>query len=519
MIIPKQISRIFGIIILLQGIFFLGAFDGFGQTDDFLRIDSVSVLPGEDGHVVIGWTLETGMINGNIKIFRARPLTNPDELLVFDEVGVVSGLQPTGTFEDNGAESNIRQEFYYVAAFDDDGYSIVQSHAHGINFLWLPEADFCSGDIRQLWTNYAVKKHTGNQDTLEVPFDSLRVQYSSDGISFETIETFEQPPTSDELQEYSFEGLEPGQHFFRIQSFNSENGYTSTSNVRPFGYNPPQLEYFVIDFVDVVENQEIQVSFSGTGDTDDFYYEVDRSTEAGTGYETVAGMLPPEVFTDFPDIQSGPWFYRVKAWLKDWACELPGYETEGVFSSIFLEVGPGNKSRSFDFSWSHFYPADLQFLYRLMVMTEKGDWELVPGVVDTEMQSFVFDAPSDMAGKFVFKIEGYEQEQPLRTISSNYVTIEVEPVVFIPNALRPDSQNPDNTVFKPVFQGFTPEGYELYIFNRWGQQLFSSTSPELGWDGSYDGRTLSPGVYTYQVRYQVPGGKGYEKSGVVNLVY
>jgi gliding motility-associated-like protein len=135
------------------------------------------------------------------------------------------------------------------------------------------------------------------------------------------------------------------------------------------------------------------------------------------------------------------------------------------------------------------------------------------------MQSFVFDAPSDMAGKFVFKIEGYEQEQPLRTISSNYVTIEVEPVVFIPNALRPDSQNPDNTVFKPVFQGFTPEGYELYIFNRWGQQLFSSTSPELGWDGSYDGRTLSPGVYTYQVRYQVPGGKGYEKSGVVNLVY
>jgi gliding motility-associated-like protein len=510
LIIPKQISRIFGIIILLQGIFCLGAFDSFGQTDDFLRIDSVSVLPGEDGHVVIGWTLQTSENFDFIKINRQLEGGTYEVFYTIEDPSITH-------FIDNNANANLGSVSYYLV-FSEDSPTLY-SDSHSTIFLEEPQTDPCSNKITLNWLNYKVSSISQNNEPLDIPFDSIRFQDSNNGVTFEIIETFDQPPTSDELQEYSFEGLEPGQHFFRIQSFNSENGYTSTSNVRPFGYNPPQLEYFVIDFVDVVENQEIQVSFSGTGDTDDFYYEVDRSTEAGTGYETVAGMLPPEVFTDFPDIQSGPWFYRVKAWLKDWACELPGYETEGVFSSIFLEVGPGNKSRSFDFSWSHFYPADLQFLYRLMVMTEKGDWELVPGVVDTEMQSFVFDAPSDMAGKFVFKIEGYEQEQPLRTISSNYVTIEVEPVVFIPNALRPDSQNPDNTVFKPVFQGFTPEGYELYIFNRWGQQLFSSTSPELGWDGSYDGRTLSPGVYTYQVRYQVPGGKGYEKSGVVNLVY
>ena len=515
----KKVGAIIRLIFSIQFLIFFGAFSSFGQTEDFLSIDSVSVLPGEEGHVVIGWTLETGMINGNIKIFRARPLTNPDELLVFDEVGVVSGLEPTGIFEDNGAESNIRKEFYYVAAFDEDGNSIVQSHVHGINFLWLPEADFCSGDIRQLWTNYAVKKYTGNQDPLEVPFDSLRVQYSVDGISFETIETFEQPPTSDQVQEFLFEDLEPGQHFFRIQSFNSENGQTSTSNIRQFGYEPPSLEDFRIDYVDVFENQEMQVSFSGAGETDAFFYEIYRSADAEIGYELLEDSLDMEVFTDFPEFTRGPWFYRIKAWLANWECEQPAYETPGIFSSIFLEVVPGGRERTFQFNWEHFFPEDLWFSYQLFMKSETGVWETVPDFADTGMPSYVFQASSDMAGSFVFKLEAYKLGEPAQIISSNFVVIEIEPLVFIPNAFRPTSANETNRQFKPVFQGFQPEKYELTIFNRWGQVIYQTEDPGKGWDGNHEGQTVSPGIYSFQLRYQAPGGKSYEKSGVVTLVF
>jgi gliding motility-associated-like protein len=43
------------------------------------------------------------------------------------------------------------------------------------------------------------------------------------------------------------------------------------------------------------------------------------------------------------------------------------------------------------------------------------------------------------------------------------------------------------------------------IYNRWGELIFVSNDPEIGWDGSY-GKTgeMSPiGIYTYKLNYQL----------------
>jgi gliding motility-associated-like protein len=35
------------------------------------------------------------------------------------------------------------------------------------------------------------------------------------------------------------------------------------------------------------------------------------------------------------------------------------------------------------------------------------------------------------------------------------------------------------------------------VFNRWGQLIFETNNPETGWDGTYKGELLNPGVYMY----------------------
>ena len=75
--------------------------------------------------------------------------------------------------------------------------------------------------------------------------------------------------------------------------------------------------------------------------------------------------------------------------------------------------------------------------------------------------------------------------------------------VYIPNSFTPDGQAFNNTFF-PVFStGFTPKNYSLTIFNRWGEEIFSSQDPKAYWDGAMaDGTDCPDGVYNYLLEYQ-----------------
>jgi gliding motility-associated-like protein len=71
----------------------------------------------------------------------------------------------------------------------------------------------------------------------------------------------------------------------------------------------------------------------------------------------------------------------------------------------------------------------------------------------------------------------------------------------MPNAFTPDG-NGLNDVFKPVTQRNTLEPYLLQVYNRWGQLIFSSSDPDRGWDGTFNGKSCSTGYYTYILQYR-----------------
>ncbi|MGB0165701.1 MAG: PKD domain-containing protein, partial [Luteibaculum sp.] len=84
------------------------------------------------------------------------------------------------------------------------------------------------------------------------------------------------------------------------------------------------------------------------------------------------------------------------------------------------------------------------------------------------------------------------------------LTVEPDLTFYIPNSFTPNGDG-TNDIFKPVLT--LPQEslleYEFYVFNRWGEQLFYSDQIDEGWDGQFNGKTVSKGGYTYMVKARV----------------
>lgn len=86
---------------------------------------------------------------------------------------------------------------------------------------------------------------------------------------------------------------------------------------------------------------------------------------------------------------------------------------------------------------------------------------------------------------------------------------------FIPNAFTPTNDG-RNDFFDGKGEGFT--GYEMLIFNRWGEQIYKSESYGRGWPGIYKGKPVQLGVYVYKFTLKTPVGLTYRYQGHVTLL-
>jgi len=86
---------------------------------------------------------------------------------------------------------------------------------------------------------------------------------------------------------------------------------------------------------------------------------------------------------------------------------------------------------------------------------------------------------------------------------TSVMNVEILPsTLFTPNAFRPGSSIAENRVFMPIRSGVDPDNFHLQIFNRWGQQVFWSKSPDHPWDGKLkNGKDAPVGNYIWRVDY------------------
>jgi gliding motility-associated-like protein len=90
--------------------------------------------------------------------------------------------------------------------------------------------------------------------------------------------------------------------------------------------------------------------------------------------------------------------------------------------------------------------------------------------------------------------------------ASFYIGFDPGLVYYIPNTFTPDGDQ-FNQTFLPIFtSGIDPYNYQMLIYNRWGEVIFESLHPEVGWDGSYgtQGNPCQNGTYTYLITIKLP---------------
>ncbi|MEM9022257.1 MAG: gliding motility-associated C-terminal domain-containing protein, partial [Bacteroidota bacterium] len=102
---------------------------------------------------------------------------------------------------------------------------------------------------------------------------------------------------------------------------------------------------------------------------------------------------------------------------------------------------------------------------------------------------------------------------------TKFVPVDFETTVFIPAAFSPNGDGV-NDVFGPIGNGLSSDNFSMFIFDRWGTEVYSTSDPNSPWNGrkQNSGNFMDTGVYAYFIRYQELSKVILEKRGTVTLV-
>jgi len=105
------------------------------------------------------------------------------------------------------------------------------------------------------------------------------------------------------------------------------------------------------------------------------------------------------------------------------------------------------------------------------------------------------------------------------TTYSKLIVVVLGQTIFIPNSFTPNSDEA-NPVFKPYLNGDIDfSTYQLEIFNRWGELVFQTFDPRIGWDGTYMNQVCEPGIYSYYIKFKsITTDYKLEKTGTITLL-
>ena len=144
-------------------------------------------------------------------------------------------------------------------------------------------------------------------------------------------------------------------------------------------------------------------------------------------------------------------------------------------------------------------------------------WKMGDSVICTNCPILEFVA--DLAGQIT--LEAYDIRGCKITKSVTYQVVRIRDV-YIPNVFSPneDGINDKWTLFSDAD---IEEISLMEVFTRWGdlvfrKEKFDPNDPDLGWDGTFNGDELNPGVYVYRIDILYGDGLRDQLAGDITIV-
>jgi gliding motility-associated-like protein len=164
---------------------------------------------------------------------------------------------------------------------------------------------------------------------------------------------------------------------------------------------------------------------------------------------------------------------------------------------------------------------EIQMLDQSVGQISSWNWTYTTanGSIQTStLQNPLFTIPTNTSGNQTFQL-AVSNAQGCTSEITSILNIVEDAALYIPNTFSPDG-NAFNNVFKVAGRNIDLNQFELTIYNRWGEIIFISQDPNIGWDGAIANKGLAPiGTYTYQVIYRfVNSSESETLTGHLNLI-
>lgn len=101
--------------------------------------------------------------------------------------------------------------------------------------------------------------------------------------------------------------------------------------------------------------------------------------------------------------------------------------------------------------------------------------------------------------------------------TTDEICIDPDVSIYVPNAFTPNGFG-SNEIFIPVCVGVDPQKYQFWIFDRWGNQIFTTTDMNEGWDGKMNGNRCEIDTYVWKVYAWDINGNAHTMIGGVSLI-
>ena len=281
----------------------------------------------------------------------------------------------------------------------------------------------------------------------------------------------------------------------------------------------------------------IVVTDSENGCTSENFVVVSENVETPTGMGLSFDLPDCEgdenglIFVDSIQGGIGPFVYAIDG---------GGFSASPIFNS--LTAGDYEITVQSPGGCTYSEVATLEDGYDLMVdlgedifinLGDEADIEAVVNIGPLAIDTIIWEANDTLC------INCYEQTvTPMMTMNYNVQVVDENGCIadddltifvnqnvdlFMPNIFSPNGDNRNQFFYPQAVEGVIQNISSIEIFNRWGDLVFETSDimpndPEAGWDGTFNGRTLSPQVFVYRIEAEFINGNTKVFSGDVTLV-
>ncbi|MDE6648659.1 MAG: gliding motility-associated C-terminal domain-containing protein [Muribaculaceae bacterium] len=320
-------------------------------------------------------------------------------------------------------------------------------------------------------------------------------------------------------------------HRLRLQSASvSGESECGVSIIDVTGSGEP-IRYFTINGMQKTLNQDITVEYTTQewNDNDNNFNE----TSVSKSFECLQNQyrLTPPNYCTTTFVVKGDKFLKAWNWLE--SVETPSVRPMSVDARTFAcqsrddnggdeststtgsnQIGSGNNE-----GLGGSAPCDIRFEAYVTDGVIHNEWQLTrdPSFenIDYRFTTQDLDYTFLEEGSHYLRYIGSNSDGSCEYISDTYEVTIGESQLLVPNAFSPNGDG-INDEWKVSYRSL--QTFQCSIFNRQGHQVYHLTSPDQGWDGKVNGKTVDSGVFFYVIEATGTDGKKYKKSGDINIV-